>query len=103
MTIGIFVRALKCSIGIGSPATVSKALRIGGGTSPSGNTNPLPGSNDTMPFTRGFLIAVSQPGPPPCECVNTMPSPIRSNSADILSEMTLASYGPVLGVIDRKN
>jgi hypothetical protein len=31
-----------------------------------------------------------------------MPSPIRSNSADILSEMTLASYGPVLGVIDRK-
>ena len=40
----------------------------------------------TMALTFGFLIAVSQPGPPLCECVTRMPGPILSNRADTPSD-----------------
>lgn len=48
----------------GLTESVSNALAIGAGTSPSGNTKLLPGSNATMARTLRLLIAVSQPGPP---------------------------------------
>jgi hypothetical protein len=56
---------MECDMGTAVPCTVSNAL--GGGTSPSGKTKPLPGQKATIAFTFWFLIAVSQPGPPPCE------------------------------------
>jgi hypothetical protein len=59
------VRAMNCDIGTAAPCTVSKALGIGAGTSPSGKTKLLPGSNATIALTLLFLIAVSQPSPPP--------------------------------------
>ncbi|MNC60194.1 hypothetical protein D3C75_1100550 [compost metagenome] len=97
------VRAMNCSIGTAEPCTVSNALGMGAGTSPSANTKLLPGSNATMALTLSFLIAVNQPGPPPCEWVNKIPGPILSNSADTPSETTPMSNGPVFGVIARKN
>ncbi len=69
------------------PATLGMVA----GTSPSGKTRPLPGSNDTMARTFVFFIAASPPGPPACECVNRMPGPMRLNSADVASAMTPAS------------
>ncbi|MNI66581.1 hypothetical protein D3C73_1221580 [compost metagenome] len=97
------VSAMNCSIGTDAPCTVSNALAMGAGTSPAGNTKLLPGSNATIALTLSFLMAVSQPGPPPCEWVNRMPGPIRVNTADTPSDTTLMSNGPVLGVMARKN
>jgi hypothetical protein len=56
-----------------------------------------------MALTFEFLMAVNQPGPPACEWVNRIAGPVLSNSADMASEITLASNGPVLGVTERKN
>ena len=54
---------------MGTPvaSSVPPELVIGGGTSPSGNVNPLPGSYETMARTFRLLITVSQPNPPPRE------------------------------------
>lgn len=72
-------------------ASVLAALGIMAGASPAGKTKPLPGTRATMPRTLWFLIAVSQPGPPPCECVNRIDGPMRSISADMASAITPAS------------
>ncbi|MNL72800.1 hypothetical protein D3C87_1981690 [compost metagenome] len=90
-------------MGTAAPCTVSKALGIGAGTSHSGKTKLLPGSKATMALTLPFLIAVIQPGPPPWECVNRMPGPILSKTADTPSETAPMSNGPVFGVMARKN
>ena len=55
-----------------------------------------------MARTLGFFIAVTQPGPPLCECVTRIAGPILSNRAETASVMTSMSNGPVLGVIERK-
>ncbi|MNX65518.1 hypothetical protein D3C86_965810 [compost metagenome] len=89
--------------GTAVPWTVSNALGIGGGTSPSGKTKLLPGSNDTIALTLSFLMAVSHPGPPPCEWVKSMAGPSRSSTAETPSATTFMSNGPVFGVIARKN
>ena len=47
-----------------------------------GKTNPLPGSNATIALTLGFLIAVSQPGPPACECVKRIAGPVLPNNGN---------------------
>ena len=52
------------SIGIPLALNAPEELSIGSGTSPSGKTNPEPGSYDTMARTLGFLRAVDHPNPP---------------------------------------
>jgi len=67
------------------------ALGMAAGNSPGGKMKPLPGSNATTPLTLALLMAVSQPGPPPCECVKRMAGPVLVKSAAIASAITLAS------------
>ena len=100
MTIGMRVSFSKSASGTASGVSVPAALGIAGGNSPSGKINPLPGSSATIPLTFRLLMAVSQPGPPACECENRMAGPILSNSAAIASEITPASNGPVFGVTE---
>src|SRR2546423_8817541 len=102
MTIGIFVSFWKSASGTETPSSGPIALGIDGGTSPSGKTNPLPGSYATTARIFGFFVAVIQPGPPLCECVTRIPGPILSQRADTASVMTGISNGPVLGVMERK-
>src|SRR5688572_26116362 len=102
MMIGIFVSFKKSAIGTAAAVRVPPELSIGGGTSPSGNTNPLPGSYETIALTFELLIAVSQPIPPECECVTRIASPILLNNAEAASTITGISIGPMLGVIERK-
>src|SRR4029078_784010 len=98
MTIGIRVSFWKSDRGTASGDNVPAALGIAGGNSPCGKMNPLPGSRATMALTFEVLIAVSQPGPPPWEWVNRIAGPVLASSAAMASEITPASYGPVLGV-----
>src|SRR5690606_1823098 len=101
MTMGIWVSFLKSDRGTELPLSSPNSPDdfMGGGSSPSGNTNPLYGSYATTALTLSFLIAVSQPGPPPWEWVTKIPAPILSNKLDTAAVITVASKAPVLGVI----
>lgn len=91
MTIGMRVSFWNSASGTASGASVPAALGMAGGSSPCGKMKPLPGSKATIALTLVFLIAVSQPGPPPCEWVSRMAGPILPNSAAIASAITPAS------------
>ena len=91
MTIGTRVSLPKSSGETDSGDNVPAALGIAAGSSPAGKTKPLPGSNATIALTLALLIAVSQPGPPACECVNRMAGPVLSKSADMAAAITAAS------------
>ena len=54
-----FVKAMKSAFETGKPLSVSSALTMGSGTSPSGNTKLLPGHQLTIDgFTLGFLVMI---------------------------------------------
>jgi hypothetical protein len=61
------VSVLKSARDTACPANVPAELGIGAGTSPSGKTNPLPGSRAMTALILRFFIVARQPNPPACE------------------------------------
>src|SRR6476661_4178720 len=86
---GMRVSLANPSLGTGMPSSGPVKLGMDGGSSPSGNTKPLPGSWDTTARTLGFFMATVQPSPP--LRVTSKPGPILSNSTETASVATFAS------------